>query len=166
MLRYEKWATETLLASCRDLAPAQLEARMPGVSGSVAELLTHVVGGQQAFLARTGGQQADEGLTRESAWPGVDVLLALSAAACDGLLAVAGGLDEERDVDLPFMGKVFRFPASFFLAHAVEHGAEHRTEIKVALGQMGIETPDLDGWAFAAAQGYGREVQDSSSESR
>lgn len=56
------------------------------------------------------------------------------------------------------MDKVFGFPKSFFLAHAAEHGVEHRTEIKLALAQLGIETPDLDGWPYSAAAGYGREV--------
>jgi hypothetical protein len=40
----------------------------------------------------------------------------------------------------------------------VEHGVEHRTEIKVALAKMGIETPDLDAWSYAGAMGYGAEV--------
>ena len=35
---------------------------------------------------------------------------------------------------------------------------EHRTELKIALAQMGIETPDLDGWNYAMARGYGQEV--------
>jgi uncharacterized damage-inducible protein DinB len=47
---------------------------------------------------------------------------------------------------------------SFFLTHALEHGVEHRTEIKVALSQLGVATPDLDGWAYATAMGCGRVV--------
>jgi uncharacterized damage-inducible protein DinB len=71
---------------------------------------------------------------------------------------IAERLEEDTEVDLPYSGRVFRFPASFFLAHAAEHGGEHRTEIKLALAQLGVETPDLDGWAYAAAAGYGQEV--------
>jgi uncharacterized damage-inducible protein DinB len=56
------------------------------------------------------------------------------------------------------MGQTHRIPVSFFLVHAIEHGVEHRTDIKVALGSMGVETPDLDGWAFAGAAGIGRQV--------
>ena len=50
------------------------------------------------------------------------------------------------------------FPVRFFLAHAITHAVEHRTEIKVALGAQGFETPDLDGWAYAAARGYGEDA--------
>jgi uncharacterized damage-inducible protein DinB len=46
----------------------------------------------------------------------------------------------------------------FFLTHALEHGAVHRTEITVTLTHLGIAHPDLDGWMYSAAAGYGREV--------
>jgi uncharacterized damage-inducible protein DinB len=158
MLKYDKWATETLLTACASLTDAQLAARMPGVSGSVGELLTHLVGSRETFVLRTQGRQHEGELGRHSAWPGFDVLIESAANSSDALLAIAAALDEDSEVDLPYMAKTFRFPKSFFLVHAVEHGVEHRTEVKVALNQMGIATPDLDAWAFAAAAGYGREV--------
>jgi hypothetical protein len=62
------------------------------------------------------------------------------------------------EIDLPFYGRVYRYPESFFLLHAITHGTERRTEIKVTLSHFGIETPDLDGWNYAAAAGYGSDV--------
>ena len=59
---------------------------------------------------------------------------------------------------VPFMGKTYRYPKSFFLAHAFEHSVEHRTEVKLILGGLGVETPDLDGWEYGSAAGYGDEV--------
>jgi uncharacterized damage-inducible protein DinB len=53
----------------------------------------------------------------------------------------------------------YRYPKRFFLVHALEHGVEHRTEVKVALGYIGVETPDLDGWPYSAAAEYGRVVR-------
>jgi uncharacterized damage-inducible protein DinB len=161
MLRYEKWATLTLLEACRVLSQEQLDARMPGISGSAGELLTHIVGGQQTFALRTQGRQSEGELNRSSAWPGIDALIELTARTGDQLIAVAESLDAEREVHLPYLGRTYRFPLSFFLVHAVEHGTEHRTEVKVALDQMGFKTPDLDGWQFATAMGYGREVASS-----
>ncbi len=76
----------------------------------------------------------------------------------DDLIAIAESLDADGDVDLPYMDKTYRFPTSFFLVHAVEHGVEHRTEVKVALARLGFETPDLDGWAYAASRGFGTPV--------
>jgi uncharacterized damage-inducible protein DinB len=158
MLRYDKWATLTLIDACRALDDAQLDARIPAASGSVRELLVHVVGGQQTQALRTKGRQHEGELNRASDWPGFDTLVDVVTRTGDELIAIAEALDTDRDVDLPFQGKTYRFPASFFLAHAVQHGVEHRTEIKLILGTIGVDTPDLDGWSYAAAAGYGQEV--------
>lgn len=159
VLRYNRWATRRLLDACRGLTDEQLDARAPGTSGTVRELLLHVVGGQQTFVLRTRGRQGDGSeLNRSSAWPGFDVLREVAIESSNQLVAIAEGLDGDPQVDLPYFGAVYRFPTSFFLAHAVEHGVEHRTEIKLTLAQLGIETPDLDGWAYADAAGHGRQV--------
>jgi uncharacterized damage-inducible protein DinB len=158
MFRYDKWATLTLLEACRALPDEQLDAQPAAVSGSVRELLIHIVGGSETQALRTKGRQHEGELTRRSTWPGFEKLIALAIQACDELIRIAESLDVDDDVDLPYLGKVYRFPKSFFLAHALEHGVEHRTEIKVALGSLGMWTPDLDGWAYSAAAGYGREV--------
>jgi uncharacterized damage-inducible protein DinB len=155
---YNKWANSTLLEACRELSGSQLAARPPGVSGSVGELLTHLVGSQQTFVLRTRSRQNEGELTRESPWPGIDALIEIAGATSDELIAIAGTLTEDREADLAYMGKTYRFPVSFFLTHALEHGVEHRTEIKVALSQLGVATPDLDGWAYATAMGCGRVV--------
>jgi uncharacterized damage-inducible protein DinB len=63
------------------------------------------------------------------------------------------------EVDLPWQAKAFRYPMSFFLLHALEHGVEHRTEIKVTMAELGVERPDLDGWPYSEAAGYGLEVR-------
>ncbi len=158
ILRYNKWATLTLLEACHRLSDDQLDARIDGVSGSVRELLVHIVGGQQTQALRTKGRQHEGELTRSSVWPEFDALLEFAATSADELIAIAESLDEDADVDLPYAGKTYRYPKSFFLTHAVAHGTEHRTEVKVALAQAGIATPDLDGWPYASSAGYGREV--------
>jgi uncharacterized damage-inducible protein DinB len=158
MLRYNKWATAQLLGLCRSLPDDVLDATPPGVSGSIRVLLMHTVGGQQTFVLRTDGKQHLGELSRGSGWPGWEEMLRLADESSDALIEIAETMAEDSDVDLPYVGKVFRFPRSFILVHAVEHGVEHRTEVKVGLQQLGIETPNLDGWEFAAAMGYGKEV--------
>jgi uncharacterized damage-inducible protein DinB len=156
LFRYNKWATHTLLDACRGLTRDQLEA--PAVSGPIREVLTHLVGSQQTFVLRTRGRQHEGELTRQSSWPGIESLIEISLDTSDELIEIAEGLDDDADVDLPFMGQLYRYPKSFFLVHALVHGVEHRTEVKIALAQIGIPTPDLDGWLYAASAGFGREV--------
>jgi uncharacterized damage-inducible protein DinB len=158
MFRYNAWANRQLFEACRSLTEEQLDTHVPGTSGPVREILMHIAGAQQTFILRTRGRQHEGEVTRQSPWPGMDRLLALVEATNRELVVIAGKLDEEEAVDLSFQGQRYRFPARFFLVHAMAHGAEHRTEVKVALAQIGVETPDLDGWQYAAAAGYGQVV--------
>jgi len=155
--RYNRWANLTLLDACAGLSDALLDARVPGISGSVREVFLHLIGGQQTFVLRTQGRQHEGELNRASAWPGFAALRAIAESTSDELIAIAEALERDREAGLPWQGKVFMYPVSFFLTHALEHGVEHRTEIKLALAQLGVPTPDLDAWPYAAAAGYGRE---------
>jgi uncharacterized damage-inducible protein DinB len=159
-LRYNRWASLSLIDACRGLTEEQLDTRATRSSRSVRELLQHIVGSELTFVLRTKGRQ-HEGESRyvEATWPGLDVLQEVAASSGDELIAIAAGLDEDGLVALPYQGKTFEYPRSFFLLHAIEHGVEHRTEIKVTLALIGIATPDLDGWLYAPAAGYGREIE-------
>ncbi len=158
LLRCNKWANHTLIDACVDVVDDTLDATIAGISGSARVLLMHLVGGQQTFVLRTQGRQHEGELNRASAWPGFDALLELATRSSDDLIAIAESLDADVDIDLPFAGKTYRYPKSFFLVHAVTHSAEHRMEIKIALAQQGIATPDLDAWLWSESVGYGREV--------
>jgi uncharacterized damage-inducible protein DinB len=158
-LRYSRWANLSLIDACRGLAAEQLDARATPSSRSVRELFQHIVGSELTFVLRTKGRQHEgESQHVEATWPGLQVLREIVASSGDDLIAIAAGLDENELVALPYRGKKYEYPKSFFLLHAIEHGVEHRTEIKLTLALIGIETPDLDGWFYAPAAGYGRVI--------
>lgn len=125
---------------------------------SVRELLTHIAGGEQTLVLRTKGRQHEGELTRRSPWPGIDKLLEITTSTSEELISIAQELDDDEEVDLPYQDKAYRFPKRFFLVHAMAHSSEHRTEVKVALAHIGVETPDLDGWNYSDEAGYGKEV--------
>ena len=159
MFRYNAWANLELFEACRSLTEEHLDTRAPGDLASVRELLVHIAGAQQTFVLRTQGRQHEGELGRWSDWPGIDTLIEIIKTTNDELISIAERLDDDEEVNLPYQGKVFRFPKRFFLVQAIEHGVEHRTEVKLALGDIGIATPDLDGWNYSAAAGYGQEVE-------
>jgi len=159
MFRYNAWANRTLFEACRSLTREQLQTRIPGISGPVAELLMHIAGGQQTLILRTRGRQHENELQRSSDWPGMETLIDIVNSTSEELITIAAQLDPDEEVSLAYQGKAWRYPKRFFLVHAMEHGTEHRTEIKVALNRMGIETPDLDGWFYAEAAGFGQPEQ-------
>jgi len=158
IFRYNRWANEVVLGACRELSDTQLDAPMAGADRtSIRRKLLHIVGGQQTFVLRTMGRQHEGELNGQSAWPGFDVLDAIARETSDKLIAIAEALEADTVVTLPYMGRTPRFPLSFFLAHAAEHGSEHRTQIAAALSDLGLASPNLDGWAYAEAAGYGGE---------
>jgi uncharacterized damage-inducible protein DinB len=158
-LRYDRWASLALIDRCRGLSEDQLGLRATPSSRSVAELFQHLAGSELTFVLRTKGRQHEgESQHVDGAWPGFEVLREVIASTGDQLIAIAAGLDEDELVVLPYQGKRFEYPKGFFLLHALQHGVEHRTEIKVTLALNGIDTPDLDAWFYRDAAGYGREV--------
>jgi uncharacterized damage-inducible protein DinB len=158
MLRYNEWANRMLFDACGSLTEEQLDARLPVTSGATRELLVHIVGGQQTFVLRTRGRQHVGELHRESPWPGIEALAQLADETSRDLIVIAEQLDPGSEVLLPYEGKVYRYPTRFFLVHAVEHGVEHRTEVKLNLASVGVATPDLDGWEYSDFAGYGEEA--------
>lgn len=82
----------------------------------------------------------------------------IAASTSDELIAIAENLEDNEAVELSYQGKTYRYPKAFFLVHAMEHSTEHRTEVKIALAQIGIETPDLDGWRYAESAGYDQAI--------
>jgi uncharacterized damage-inducible protein DinB len=158
MFRYNAWANRELFEACRSLTGDQLDMRVRGISGSVRELLLHIAGGQQTFVLRTKGRQHEGELGRQSDWPGFDAVMQIAASTSEELIAIAEQMEGEEEVGLGYLGKTYIYPKRFFLVHAMEHSTEHRTEVKIALASMGIETPDLDGWQYAQSAGYGREM--------
>jgi uncharacterized damage-inducible protein DinB len=158
MFRYNAWANRELFEACRSLTEEQLDMQIQGTSGSVRELLMHIAGGQQTFILRTKGRQHEGELGRQSEWPGIETVMPVVASTSDELIAIAEQLEDDEKVSLPYQGKTYRYPKSFFLVHAMGHSAEHRTEVKIALAHIGIETPDLDGWYYSQSAGYGQEI--------
>jgi uncharacterized damage-inducible protein DinB len=158
MFRYNAWANRELFEACRSLTAEQLDMQIRGISGSVRELLLHIAGGQQTFVLRTKGRQHEGELGRHSEWPGIETVIHIAASTSEELIAIAEQLEASEEVGLPYQGKTYRYPKRFFLVHAMQHSTEHRTEVKVALAHLGIETPDLDGWRYSQAAGYGQEM--------
>jgi uncharacterized damage-inducible protein DinB len=157
MFRYNAWANRELFEACRTLSDEQLDTHVKEISGPIRELLMHIAGGQQTLILRMQGRQHEGELSRWSTWPGMETLINIVTATSDELLRIAENLQSGEEVDLPFKGKSYRFPKRFFLVHAIQHGIEHRTELKLALAHIGVTTPDLDGWNYASMAGYGQE---------
>jgi uncharacterized damage-inducible protein DinB len=159
IFRYNAWANRQVLAACLPLTDEQLDFPMRGGDRrSIRQKLLHIVGGQQTFVLRTMGRQHEGELNAGSPWPGFDRLAEIERSSSDDLISIVEAMTEDEQVVLPYMEQRPRFPKSFFLTHAFAHGAQHRTEIVIALEAMGLAAPDLDAWPYAEFAGYGKEA--------
>ena len=145
-----EWANLRLLEACRSLSDAQLDATAEGVYGSIRQTLLHLVVAEPSYVTRLGGTYDGPAYERGST-PSFETLDAMIRASAAGLRERAHAVDAS-----PF---TFRSPedeeidASVVIVQALNHGADHRSQICSILTTLGIEPPGLDAWSWAEATG-------------
>lgn len=159
-LRHDVWATRTLVAHCRSLAPSQLDGlSAPGTYGSIRRTLEHIVAADIRYLARLGIVVADPPFREDHDVP-LDEIAALLAQVADAVerLFVGAEFDPDRVViDTLSRGRPpgaapEGLEAWTMVTQFAHHGSDHRAHVGTILGANGLPVPDLDVWT------YGREI--------
>jgi len=153
-LRHNTMMNERLLAACRSLAPEQLGATAIGTYGTIGATLVHVANAQEGYAARLLDTERAERL-QEDPFPGFPALEE-HVARGNAQLEQAAATDQDRKVEVTGDDPpgTWRMPVSLFLLQAVNHGTEHRSQIATVLTQLGLEPPEMDGWAYVFASGH------------
>ncbi len=149
--RHNAWATREVLCVCQQLTQPQLETTVPGTYGSIISTLRHTVASEAGYCRRLTGE--------ESAWYGHtdDATVAALVEYADDLAArwerfLTQPFDAERTFVVEWHdGSDRDVPAGIYLAQALHHGNEHRTQICTTLTSIGVKTPDLGLWDYAEA---------------
>jgi uncharacterized damage-inducible protein DinB len=91
----------------------------------------------------------------EDPFPGFGALAERLARGDAQLEEAAARADQDREVHVTGDDPVgtWRMPVSLFLVQAINHGTEHRSQVATVLTQLGIEPPEMDGWAYFDASG-------------
>lgn len=150
LFRHDAWATHEVLGVCQGLSETELDAMAPGTYGSVIATLRHMVASEAGYCRRlTGGEPVWYGHAQES--PSLDELAEYVddlATRWEQFLTVP--FDAERSFVIPWHdGTERNVPAGIYLAQALHHGCEHRTQIFTILSAIGVETPDLGLWGYS-----------------
>ena len=156
LFRHNLWANLTLIDFCVTLPDEILETNVPGTFGTIRDTLGHLAGTEEGYLA---GLVGDTGASpnlatlRERALKAGEVL-ALSIVrehavkSGEGLHAYAETVEGNPKVQVTWHGQSYEMPAALFLVQSINHATEHRSQIKIALTQAGISSPELDGWTW------------------
>src|SRR5438876_999077 len=156
-LRHDVWATERLVAHCRQLSTAQLELTVPGTYGTLRRTVAHIVTSDEGYLTRLLGALLHDPPFRLDHEVTLDEAASHLAHVKDGVERLFGGgeLDADRlllDTPLRRPGDPrFEMNAWAPLTQFVHHGSDHRAHIGTILGAHGLDTPEIDVWAYGNA---------------
>ena len=157
LYRHSAWASERLIEVCETLSDEQLDAPRENAAGSIRETLVHTLSAEQYYLSRVSSYLPAGRVQEGEEFPGFDVLKRAARANGEALAAAAAA--HTPDDVVPGRGSdTFReADASVFLIQAMNHSAEHRTQILSILTTLGHGPPafseQIDGWSWGAASG-------------
>jgi uncharacterized damage-inducible protein DinB len=151
MFGHHRWANLQLLELCSGLSDEQLDATLIGGFGSIRDTLRHIVRGEQSYFSRISTGQP---LRRPEGTPPPTMaeLIESARATGDGLIAWAPTIQAEDTVEIDWDGTPRDVPKTILLTQAINHATEHRAQVMAILTQLGIQPPELSGWAYFDAQ--------------
>jgi uncharacterized damage-inducible protein DinB len=155
LFRHNAMMNQRLLEACRKLSPEQLDATAPGTYGTIGATLVHIANAQAGYAARLLDVERPERLP-EDPFPGFDAVSARLANSDAQLEQAATKAGQERKVQVTGDDPpgTWWMPVSLFLVQAINHATEHRSQVATILTQIGVEPPDLAGWAYFLESGH------------
>jgi uncharacterized damage-inducible protein DinB len=147
LLDYNYWARDRLLAAVSDVPEAEYLATRPMDYGSIHGTLAHAYGAEVVWHSRWVGESPERLLTGRDI-PDLATLIAAWQEREQHVRAFVDGLTEQ-DLTKPFPYRdLAGNPQTRILwetlAHFVNHGTNHRSEVAAAITQLGHSPGDLD----------------------
>lgn len=151
VIRHNTWATAQLIEHIRSLPLATLDLSAAGTFGTIGATLAHILGAEQAYVARLKGETPAAGQRPQD----LDQLGDQARSTGEELRHLLQvGIDPEREVQT----KLGPQTAATLLAQIVNHATEHRAHVCTVLGAHSMQPPALDAFAYRAAVLPSREV--------
>jgi uncharacterized damage-inducible protein DinB len=138
------WATLHVIDACVDLSVEQLRTNVLGTRGPIIETLRHIVTSDaQDLFILTGDPTFDLDFD-DLSLPELRVATERIGAGWSSFLSSP----IDPDAMVPEVDSTDGYertaPVAFRLAGTLEHGADHRSQIRTALTSLGIEPPAVD----------------------
>jgi uncharacterized damage-inducible protein DinB len=155
---HNRWANLKLIDFCAGLTEDQLSATTTGTFGSIRETLAHLFRAEIDYVCRVTGGPLPQWVS-DRQWPGFEQLkedAQRSGEALGQMADRARGQDMVRETD-PEEGLWAEYPVTALLVQAINHATEHRTQVSAIITSLGLEPPNMDGWALMEETGEFRE---------
>jgi len=160
LFRHHAWASDRLFAACEGLPSDQLEFVVQGTFGGLGATLRHLVEAEERYVRGLRGTLApgrdsaggtDRPVPPEALGPSVRVLRQRAAASAAALIELAASTAPEAVVMATRRGEPASVRAITFFIQTLDHGCEHRAQVRHSLTILGYDPPDLDGWTYDEA---------------
>ncbi|HZP97561.1 MAG TPA: DinB family protein [Candidatus Limnocylindria bacterium] len=156
-LRHDIWATEKLIAFMRAQPEATLDLTTPGTYGTIRRTLAHIVAADERYLLRLGVARPDPAFSEERD-TSLDEIARHLASVKDAVEALFAGKEFEPDRWVADTRRPTREMESWtMVTQFAHHGSDHRAHVGTILGRHGLETPQVDVWAYGSEIGAIRE---------
>ena len=148
LFSHHLWANLCLLERCAMLTSEQLDAAIPGSFGSIYVTLQHIVTAERSYFSRISTGQPYIRPEGTPATMTMDEMADSLRATGLGLIEWAPQVQAEDTVQVDWDGTPRNVPKTILLTQVINHATEHREQIKAIMTELGIEPPDLQGWAY------------------
>lgn len=149
-IRYNNWANAQVLAACEQLSPEQQRASAPGSYGSIHATLGHLIAAEASYVGRLTGDEPQPPFRWDDP-PSVADLAAFAPTVASALRDAVQRIPPKNIVHEEENGLFVDYQARVLFIQVVNHGIEHRTNITTILSSLGLEAPEVDGWAYTWA---------------
>lgn len=152
---HNRWANLQMIDFCAELPDAQLDATVPGTYGSIRAALSHIVDTERFYVAFIQSPERPAIAYWHENYPPFDTLRHEADRTGRDLIELARAAEANEVLERIRHGRPYTIPLGVMFAQVITHAVDHRSQIATILTQLGIEPPDLDGWAFneSAEQG-------------
>jgi uncharacterized damage-inducible protein DinB len=158
LLEHNNWANNQIMKACATLSDAQLDSEPKSATqGSIRSTLFHLATSQRGYLRLL--MLPVEERRQRLPEPAFEELQGILAASGDGLVALAH--DEARLLHMERVQTTDGYLAEpwMVMVQIIDHGTEHREQIKSMITALGVTPPSIDGWDYAEAVGALTPVQ-------
>lgn len=141
------WANLRLLERCAELGEEQLGATAPGARGTIQDTLQHIVNAEKSYFSRISTGQVYRHPT-EAPPMAIEEMMESMRSTGQGLIEWAAQVQADDTVQIDWDGTPREVPKTIILTQVINHATEHREQVKAIMTGLGIEPPDLQGWAY------------------
>jgi uncharacterized damage-inducible protein DinB len=147
LFQHNTWSNLRLLDFCERLSDEQLDSNAVGGYGTIRDTLLHSIRAEVSYVERVNGRLPAHQLAPD-VFPGFAVLRDAARWAGDELLQLAASARADTRVLQRPPRDIIEYSLANLISQAITHSTEHRTQIATIITQLGLEPPDMSGWAY------------------